>query len=89
MLKQIEGSHAMADAPALCRPEVICACLIAPQAHIVEGLGGLAKKGDFVDCEYINVKSEFALLSVAIGASTADSVGRALVAAVRADTGSV
>jgi pyruvate ferredoxin oxidoreductase alpha subunit len=25
MLKQIEGSHAMAEAIALCRPEVICA----------------------------------------------------------------
>ena len=45
MLKQIEGSHAMAEAIALCRPEVICAYPITPQTHIVEGLGELVKKG--------------------------------------------
>jgi len=71
MLKQIEGSHAMAEAIALCRPEVICAYPITPQTHIVEGLGELVKKGALVDCEYINVESEFAALSVAIGASAA------------------
>ena len=71
MLKQIEGSHAMAEAIALCRPEVVCAYPITPQTHIVEGLGELVKKGDLVNCEYINVESEFAALSVAIGASAA------------------
>ena len=71
MLKQIEGSHAMAEAIALCRPEVICAYPITPQTHIVEGLGELVKDGSLVDCEYINVESEFAALSVAIGASAA------------------
>src|SRR5664280_1884204 len=69
MLKQIEGSHAMAEAIALCRPEVICAYPITPQTHIVEGLGELVKDGSLVDCEYINVESEFAALSVAIGSS--------------------
>ena len=39
MLKQIEGSHAVAEAVALCRPEVICAYPISPQTHIVEGIG--------------------------------------------------
>lgn len=71
MLKQIEGSKAMAEAIALCRPEVICAYPITPQTHIVEGLGELVKAGDLVNCEYINVESEFAALSVAIGASAA------------------
>src|SRR5512135_2565418 len=71
MLKQIEGSHAMAEAIALCRPEVVCAYPITPQTHIVEGLGELVKEGVLVDCEYINVESEFAALSVAIGASAA------------------
>jgi len=71
MFKQIEGSHAMAEAIALCRPEVICAYPITPQTHIVEGLGELVKKGILVNCEYINVESEFAALSVAIGASAA------------------
>lgn len=71
MLKQIEGSKAMAEAIALCRPEVVCAYPITPQTHIVEGLGELVKDGHLRDCEYINVESEFAALSVAIGASAA------------------
>jgi pyruvate ferredoxin oxidoreductase alpha subunit len=71
MLKQIEGSKAVAEAVALCRPEVICAYPISPQTHIVEGLGEMVKKGELSPCEFINVESEFAAMSVAIGASAA------------------
>jgi pyruvate ferredoxin oxidoreductase alpha subunit len=71
MLKQIEGSQAVAQAVALCRPEVICAYPISPQTHIVEGLGELVKTGELERCEFINVESEFAAMSVAIGASAA------------------
>ena len=71
MLKQIEGSAAVAQAVALCRPEVICAYPITPQTHIVEGLGEMVKRGTLTNCEFINVESEFAALSVAIGASAA------------------
>jgi len=71
MLKQTEGSHAVAEAVALCRPEVICAYPISPQTHIVEGLGELVKSGALRPCEFINVESEFAAMSVAIGASAA------------------
>jgi pyruvate ferredoxin oxidoreductase alpha subunit len=71
MLKQIEGSHAVAEAVALCRPDVICAYPISPQTHIVEGLGELVKSGSLQPCEFINVESEFAAMSVAIGASAA------------------
>jgi pyruvate ferredoxin oxidoreductase alpha subunit len=71
MLKQIEGSQAVAEAVALCRPEVICAYPISPQTHIVEGLGELVKSGALAPCEFINVESEFAAMSVAIGASAA------------------
>jgi pyruvate ferredoxin oxidoreductase alpha subunit len=39
MLKQTEGSRAVAEAVALCRPQVICAYPITPQTHIVEGVG--------------------------------------------------
>ena len=39
MLKQIEGSRAVAEAVARCRPEVVCAYPITPQTHIVEALG--------------------------------------------------
>ena len=41
MLKQIEGSRGVAQAVALCRPEIICAYPITPQTHIVEDLGAL------------------------------------------------
>ena len=71
MLKQIEGSRAVAEAVALARPEVICAYPISPQTHIVEGLGELVKSGALTPCEFINVESEFAAMSVAIGASAA------------------
>jgi pyruvate ferredoxin oxidoreductase alpha subunit len=71
MLSQIEGSKAVADAVAQCRPEVICAYPISPQTHIVEGLSKLVKTGDLTPCEYINVESEFAAMSVAIGSSAA------------------
>jgi pyruvate ferredoxin oxidoreductase alpha subunit len=71
MLKQVEGSRAVAEAVALCRPQVICAYPITPQTHIVEGLGEMVKAGEIANCEYINVESEFAALSVAIGASAA------------------
>ena len=71
MLKQIEGSHGVAEAVALCRPEVICAYPISPQTHIVEALGEMVKSGALAPCEFINVESEFSAMSVAIGASAA------------------
>src|SRR5512139_1983894 len=71
MLKQTEGSQAVAEAVALCRPEVICAYPISPQTHIVEALGERVKSGELAPCEFINVESEFAAMSVAIGASAA------------------
>jgi len=71
MLKQTEGSVAVAEAVGLCRPEVVCAYPITPQTHIVEGVGALVKAGKLENCEFINVESEFAALSVAIGASAA------------------
>ena len=71
MLKQIEGSQAVAEAVGLCRPEVICAYPISPQTHIVEALGRMVASGSLERCEFINVESEFAAMSVAIGASAA------------------
>ena len=69
MLRQVEGSRAVAEAVALCRPEVICAYPISPQTHIVENLSQLVKGGELSPCEFVNVESEFAAMSVAIGAS--------------------
>jgi hypothetical protein len=70
-VRQIEGSQAVAQAVALCRPEVICAYPISPQTHIVEALSRAVKSGDLTPCEFVNVESEFAAMSVAIGASAA------------------
>jgi len=71
VLEQLEGSRAVAESVALCRPEVICAYPISPQTHIVEALSQLVKAGDLTPCEFVNVESEFAAMSVAIGASAA------------------
>ena len=70
MLKQIEGSRAVAEAVAMCRPQVICAYPITPQTYIVEALSAMVKK-DELAAEFLNVESEFAAMSVAIGASAA------------------
>jgi pyruvate ferredoxin oxidoreductase alpha subunit len=69
VLRQVEGSRAVAEAVALCRPEVVCAYPISPQTHIVENLSQLVKSGELAPCEFVNVESEFAAMSVAIGAS--------------------
>src|SRR5487761_1894432 len=70
MLKQIEGSRAVAEAVAMCRPHVICAYPITPQTHIVEALGAMVKKGE-LNAQFLNVESEFAALSAVIGAEAA------------------
>ncbi|GAB4004612.1 pyruvate synthase subunit PorA [Glycomyces albus] len=69
MLEQIEGSKALARVVASCRPDVVCAYPISPQTHIVEGLAVLARNGALGRARFVNVESEMAALSVAIGAS--------------------
>ena len=71
MLRQLEGSRAVAEAVAACRPEVVCAYPISPQTHIIEAVGALVKSGALTPCEFVNVESEFAAMSVCIGASAA------------------
>jgi pyruvate ferredoxin oxidoreductase alpha subunit len=71
VLRQLEGSAAVAETVARCRPEVVCAYPISPQTHIVEGLSDLVRAGELEHCEYVTVESEFAALSVCIGASAA------------------
>ncbi|MBF6557642.1 MAG: pyruvate ferredoxin oxidoreductase [Acidimicrobiales bacterium] len=71
MQRQIEGSRAVAEAVAACRPEVVCAYPISPQTHIIEAVGVMVKSGSLSPCEFINVESEFAAMSGAIGASAA------------------
>ena len=69
VLKQIEGSQAMAQAVAACKPQVVAAYPISPRTHIVEALSKLVKDGELQDCEYLNVESEYAAMSASIGAS--------------------
>jgi pyruvate ferredoxin oxidoreductase alpha subunit len=69
MREQIEGSRAVARAVAACRPDVVCAYPISPQTHIVEALAAMARAGTLGRAQYVNVESEMAALSVAIGAS--------------------
>jgi pyruvate ferredoxin oxidoreductase alpha subunit len=71
MLKQVEGSQAIAEAIALSRPEVISAYPITPQTHIVENLSRIVREGRLGSCQFINVESEFAAMSASIGASAA------------------
>ncbi|HLY33583.1 MAG TPA: hypothetical protein VKQ07_03555 [Jatrophihabitantaceae bacterium] len=71
MRSQIEGSRAIAQAIARCRPQVVPAYPITPQTHIVEALGAMVKSGALAGCEFITVESEFAAMSAAIGASAA------------------
>ncbi len=70
MLKQIEGSFAVAEMVAMCRPNVISAYPITPQTHIVEELSVIVGKGQ-LDAEFVNVESEFSAASVVLGASAA------------------
>jgi pyruvate ferredoxin oxidoreductase alpha subunit len=71
MRRQIEGSMAVAETVARCRPQVVPAYPITPQTHIVEAVGAMVKSGTLTPCEFITVESEFAAMSAAIGASAA------------------
>jgi pyruvate ferredoxin oxidoreductase alpha subunit len=71
MPELLEGSQGVARAVGLCRPSVVCAYPISPQTHIVEALSGMVRTGKLNHCDYINVESEFAAMSVSIGASAA------------------
>jgi pyruvate ferredoxin oxidoreductase alpha subunit len=69
MREQLEGSRAIAETVARCRPQVVPAYPITPQTHIVEGIGAMVKAGTLAPCEFMTVESEFAAMSAAIGAS--------------------
>jgi pyruvate ferredoxin oxidoreductase alpha subunit len=73
MRELMEGSQAIAEVVRRCRPEVVPAYPITPQTHIVERLGRLIKAGALPGSRFITVESEFAAMSVAIGASAAGS----------------
>jgi len=72
MMQIMEGSHAVAEAVKLCKPDVVSAYPITPQTHIVERLAEMAADGE-IDSEYVCVESEFSALSACLGASAAGS----------------
>ena len=67
-MKVVEGSYAVAHSAKVCKPNVISAYPITPQTHIVEDLSQFVADGE-IDCEYMNVESEFSAISALIGAS--------------------
>jgi pyruvate ferredoxin oxidoreductase alpha subunit len=71
VLRQLEGSRAVAETVARCRPAVVAAYPISPQTHIVEALSDLVTAGELAPCEYLLVESEFGAMSACIGASAA------------------
>ncbi|MBF0355215.1 MAG: pyruvate ferredoxin oxidoreductase [Alphaproteobacteria bacterium] len=72
MLHALEGSQAIAQAVALCRPGVVAAYPITPQTHIVENISKLVADGK-LKCEFVSVESEFSAASVVLGSSAAGS----------------
>jgi len=71
VLRQVEGSRAIAETVARCRPDVVAAYPISPQTHIVEGLSDLVAEGRVGGCRFMMVESEFGAMSACIGASAA------------------
>lgn len=71
MLRQLEGSRAVAETVARCRPAVVAAYPISPQTHIVEALADLVTSGELAPCDYLLVESELGAMSACIGASAA------------------
>jgi pyruvate ferredoxin oxidoreductase alpha subunit len=71
MRRQMEGSRAIAETVARCRPAVVPAYPITPQTHIVEAIGAMVKGGQLGSCQFMTVESEFAAMSAALGASAA------------------
>ncbi len=68
----MEGSMAVAEGAALCRPDVISAYPITPQTHIVEDLAKFVADGK-LKCQFVNTESEFGAASVVLGAECAGS----------------
>ncbi len=72
MQQALEGSQAIAQAVAMCRPQVVAAYPITPQTHIVENISRLVANGK-LHCEFVSVESEFSAASVVLGAAAAGS----------------
>ena len=72
MRKALEGSQALAQTVARCRPQVVAAYPITPQTHIVENIAKLVADNQ-MQCELVSVESEFSAASLVLGAACAGS----------------
>lgn len=70
MRKILEGSRAIAETIKNIGVDVVSAYPITPQTHIVENLAKFKADGE-ADYEYIRAESEFAAMSILVGASAA------------------
>ncbi|MFA5029147.1 MAG: pyruvate ferredoxin oxidoreductase [Patescibacteria group bacterium] len=70
MSKILEGSRAIAETIKNINVGVVSAYPITPQTHIVEELAKLKADGQ-ADFEYVKAESEFAAISILVGASAA------------------
>ncbi|MCM8791692.1 MAG: pyruvate ferredoxin oxidoreductase [Candidatus Omnitrophica bacterium] len=68
MKRFLEGSQAVANSVALCKPGVIAAYPITPQTHIPEELSKLVAEG-LLNSEFVNVESEHSAASVVLGST--------------------
>ncbi len=68
----MEGSHGVAHAVKLCKPDVLAMYPITPSTHIPEGLAQLIADGK-MDTKFITVESEFSAMSACVGVSAAGS----------------
>ena len=73
MRQQREGSQAVAEAVARCRPQVVSAYPISPQTHIVEHLSRLVRSGELAECAYLNGRVGVRRDVGRVGASAAGS----------------
>jgi pyruvate ferredoxin oxidoreductase alpha subunit len=71
-MEVLEGSRAVSETVALCKPDVISAYPITPQTHIVEDLAKLVADGK-LKSKFLEVESEFSAMSSVVGAVAAGS----------------
>jgi len=68
MIEAITGAEAVAYGAKLVKPAVVAAYPITPQSHITERISKFVADGE-LNCQYVNVDSEFSAISCVVGAS--------------------
>jgi pyruvate ferredoxin oxidoreductase alpha subunit len=66
VIRQIEGAHAVAEAVASCRPDLVSGCRTAPGAPIIGALRAKVRGGTLGRCEAVAAVSEAAAIAAAL-----------------------